>query len=90
MAMRSIPRIAAEPFMRVVGEMLDLEEEAADDEVIDADLTPITGAAPIHAAGLPADHRAMPVEQPPTGNGTAASESASGSPPVGRPDASRQ
>jgi hypothetical protein len=27
--LRRMPRIAAEPFMRVVGEMLDLEEEAA-------------------------------------------------------------
>lgn len=27
--MRSMPRIAAEPFMRVVGEMLDIEEQAA-------------------------------------------------------------
>ena len=26
-AMRNMPRIAVEPFMRVVGEMLDLEEE---------------------------------------------------------------
>ncbi|HVZ70928.1 MAG TPA: hypothetical protein VHJ20_01020 [Polyangia bacterium] len=34
-AMRSIPRIAAEPFMRVVGEMLDLEEQS-NGEVIDA------------------------------------------------------
>src|SRR4051812_35622726 len=88
--LRRMPRIAAEPFMRVVGEMLDLEEAAADDEVIDADLTPITGAAPIHAAGLPADLRARAVEQPPTGSGTPASESASESPPVGHPDASKQ
>jgi hypothetical protein len=35
---RWMPRIAAEPFMRVVGEMLDLEEEAATgDEIIDAE-----------------------------------------------------
>ena len=27
--LRRMPRIAAEPFMRVVGEMLDLEEEAS-------------------------------------------------------------
>ena len=27
--LRRMPRIAAEPFMRVVGEMLDLEEEVA-------------------------------------------------------------
>jgi hypothetical protein len=30
--MRHMPRIAAEPFMRVVGEMLDLEEESAENE----------------------------------------------------------
>jgi|SRR5579871_4913010 len=35
-SMRNMPRIAAEPFMRVVGEMLDLEETAAEDELIDA------------------------------------------------------
>src|SRR6266700_3407157 len=39
-AMRNMPRIAAEPFMRVVGEMLDLEEEAAgeDDHLTEAEL----------------------------------------------------
>jgi hypothetical protein len=30
--MRHMPRIAAEPFMRVVGEMLELEEQAAEDD----------------------------------------------------------
>src|SRR4051812_14456654 len=35
-AMRSMPRIAAEPFMRIVGEMLDLEEDAAQRDDIDA------------------------------------------------------
>ena len=35
-AMRSMPRSAAEPFMRSVGEMLDLEEEeVVSDQVID-------------------------------------------------------
>lgn len=29
---RHMPRVAAEPFMRVVGEMLDLEEQAAEDD----------------------------------------------------------
>jgi hypothetical protein len=38
-AMRNIPRIAAEPFMRVVGEMLDLEMEGTSDEIIDAVMT---------------------------------------------------
>ena len=37
-ALRNMPRMAAEPFMRVVGEMLDLEEESAEGEVIDADV----------------------------------------------------
>ncbi len=32
--LRRIPRIAAEPFMRVVGEMLNLEEEVADAEIV--------------------------------------------------------
>jgi hypothetical protein len=42
-AMRSMPRIAAEPFMRVVGEMLDLEAEAADGDLIDAEtLEPVS------------------------------------------------
>ena len=35
--LRRMPRIAVEPFMRVVGEMLDLEEETAGEEIIDAD-----------------------------------------------------
>lgn len=34
--LRRMPRMAAEPFMRVVGEMLDLEDETADEKVIDA------------------------------------------------------
>lgn len=37
--LRNMTRMAAEPFMRVVGEMLDLEEEAAsEDEITDADV----------------------------------------------------
>jgi hypothetical protein len=40
--LRRMPRIAAEPFMRVVGEMLDLEE-AADEGIIDADVHPVDG-----------------------------------------------
>ncbi len=38
-SMRNMPRIAAEPFMRVVGEMLDLEEEVAAEEIIEAAIT---------------------------------------------------
>jgi len=37
--LRRMPRIAAEPFMRIVGEMLDLEDSVEGD-VIDADLVP--------------------------------------------------
>ena len=32
---RRMPRMAAEPFMRVVGEMLDLEAEIAEAEIVD-------------------------------------------------------
>jgi hypothetical protein len=38
--LRRMPRIAAEPFMRVVGDMLDLEDEAADDDIVEAELAP--------------------------------------------------
>jgi len=48
--LRRMPRIAAEPFMRVVGEMLDLEEEAAEDEIIEADLLEQPETAPAAAA----------------------------------------
>jgi hypothetical protein len=48
-AMRSMPRIAAEPFMRIVGEMLELEEEAAEEDEIDVVVldapTPVEPAA---------------------------------------------
>jgi hypothetical protein len=38
--LRNLPRIAVEPFMRIVGEMLDLEEEAGEDDgIFDAELT---------------------------------------------------
>src|SRR5262245_19771348 len=33
---RRMPRIAAEPFMRVVGEMLDLEEETENEDLVEA------------------------------------------------------
>ena len=42
---RRMPRMAAEPFMRVVGEMLDLEEEMADDNVPDAEMVRTTSRA---------------------------------------------
>jgi hypothetical protein len=47
--MRHMPRIAAEPFMRVVGEMLDLEEQSAENEPDIADavvVTPPPASAP--------------------------------------------
>src|SRR5882724_1505198 len=58
---RNMPRMAAEPFMRVVGEMLDLEEEAfAEDEVVDAETVdeaiaaPAEDPQPVAAAPAPA------------------------------------
>jgi hypothetical protein len=42
-----MPRIAVEPFMRVVGEMLNLEEEVA---VVDAEITDATTVANAVAA----------------------------------------
>jgi hypothetical protein len=47
--LRRLPRMAAEPFMRVVGEMLDLEEAMTEDEIIDADLTPLRSPAVVEA-----------------------------------------
>lgn len=46
--MRNMPRIAAEPFMRIVGEMLDLEEETAQDQIVEGIVTgmPLPPAAP--------------------------------------------
>ena len=35
-AMRSMPRTAVEPFTRIVGEMLDLEEDSAENGLIEA------------------------------------------------------
>lgn len=51
--LRRMPRIAAEPFMRVVGEMLDLEEEAGNDEIIEADLLQDPGTAANELATAP-------------------------------------
>jgi hypothetical protein len=52
--LRRMPRIAVKPFMRVVGDMLDLEEAAMQEDVIDADvqaagIQPL-GEAPIASA----------------------------------------
>lgn len=71
-SMRNMPRIAAEPFMRVVGEMLDLEEEAAAEEMIEAATVPerdtaaivnsysAVAAEPVAAALSPATNCAIP------------------------------
>ena len=42
--LRRMPRIAAEPFMRVVGDMLELEDEASDDHIVDAESNQIAAA----------------------------------------------
>ena len=48
--LRRMPRIAAEPFMRVVGEMLDLEEEVAERDLVDADLAEAARASDVSIA----------------------------------------
>jgi len=50
---RRMPRMAAEPFMRVVGEMLDLEEDATRVGVVDAELTLSASAAAETEAATP-------------------------------------
>jgi hypothetical protein len=51
-AMRNMPRIAAEPFMRVVGDMLDLEARATIEDVMD--VAPETAAPGTNANASPA------------------------------------
>ncbi|HTR03482.1 MAG TPA: hypothetical protein VMN82_09840 [Thermoanaerobaculia bacterium] len=43
---RRMPRIAAEPFMRVVGEMLDFEQSIAENEIVEANLVAKTPSSP--------------------------------------------
>jgi hypothetical protein len=63
--LRRMPRLAAEPFMRVVGEMLDLEEEADRDVIVDADVTAATNGVSVPAAALPGENRPTdPPESP--------------------------
>lgn len=53
--LRRMPRIAAEPFMRVVGDMLELEHEITDADVIRADILSTAAAesrAPASRTGL--------------------------------------
>jgi len=74
--LRRMPRIAAEPFMRVVGEMLNLEEDMAGEEIIDAEAieraeafsTPPTHQASIaHQPGPPMEaNGAAPIADEPT------------------------
>jgi hypothetical protein len=52
-AMRNMPRIAVEPFMRVVGEMLDLEEAVSNEAIVDGDV--IDPAAELAPAGPETD-----------------------------------
>jgi hypothetical protein len=47
--MRSMPRIAAEPFMRVVGDMLDLEKAASNDSITEAEV--VDAASSLEAPG---------------------------------------
>jgi len=44
--LRRMPRIAAEPFMRIVGEMLDIEEDAANAEIVNAEILERASLAP--------------------------------------------
>ena len=60
--LRRMPRIAAEPFMRVVGEMLDLEEEVAGQELIDADIAAAAAGAPIATTASPSPAHARQLE----------------------------
>ena len=53
---RRMPRLAAEPFMRVVGEMLDLEAEVAADDIIEAET--------IESPGEPRENVAISVSAP--------------------------
>jgi hypothetical protein len=73
---RHMPRMAAEPFMRIVGEMLEMEEDAAEDDVLEAQMleeSPDSTAPPVPKAEepkpLPADAPAAPVgaSPPPAG-----------------------
>jgi hypothetical protein len=64
--LRRMPRIAAEPFMRVVGEMLDLEDEARKDDLIEGDViaveSPSPNTTPETTSSGAADPPADPIE----------------------------
>jgi|SRR5579871_477147 len=68
-SMRNMPRIAAEPFMRVVGEMLDLEEAAAEDDLIEAAVVhsdPLTAVPTPPEPPVSSAEEAVGVQPPPT------------------------
>jgi hypothetical protein len=55
---RSMPRIAAEPFMRIVGDMLELEEEVAEeDDLADAE---VVAAGEVAEAATPSTSEPPP------------------------------
>ncbi len=68
--LRRMPRIAAEPFMRVVGEMLELEQASADEEIIEAEAIAQATSSPLadepHAGA--AAERPVPGDEPPSQN----------------------
>lgn len=61
-AMRNMPRIAAEPFMRVVGTMLDLGEERLDDKIVEAIVASDLAARPSEEV-----RSAVATDEPPVG-----------------------
>jgi hypothetical protein len=71
--LRRIPRIAAEPFMRVVGEMLHLEDRIENAEIIEA--ASEQGAAQIAAADLSPNAGVSAAEQLGQGSGNGLQES---------------
>jgi hypothetical protein len=60
--LRRMPRIAVEPFMRVVGEMLDLEDESNRDDIIDGNV--MAASLPASAATAPPAAAPSAPEQP--------------------------
>jgi len=63
--LRRMPRIAAEPFMRVVGEMLDLEEEVAEGDILEADVLEQRGTAVVVSAETVASPAAPTIAEQP-------------------------
>lgn len=87
--LRRMPRIAAEPFMRVVGDMLDLEESTSEGEIIETQA--IGAARPTQAApefceagrsspasGSAGDAEAQSAAEPKKADGVAADANPSG------------